>query len=134
MRSHSRSVECAVTHERRAETVQEIVNVPRPELDSETKERFQKATVAATRNGKLANNTKNPSVKQGQYSSGGTIKSSSNRRYFAATDDSGHWPPQLNDYNKRVTAALEKIKRRHDAVVTTIGRSSTSSHSPRRVR
>jgi pyruvate dehydrogenase kinase 2/3/4 len=30
------------------------------------------------------------------------------------------WPPEVYDYNKRFTQALEKIKRRHDPTVTTV--------------
>jgi len=100
-----------------SDPLQELTKLPRPELDAETKERLTKANGAA-RNGKALLNTKNPSIKQGQYAVG---KATSTRRYFAAIDDQGSWPPQLNGYNKSFTNALEKIKRRHDGVVTTIG-------------
>jgi len=71
----------------------------------------------------LSKTTKNPNAKQYTMDEGKSNGSkTSTRRYFAGTDDQGHWPPQLNDYNKRFTAALDKIKRRHDGVVTTIGR------------
>jgi pyruvate dehydrogenase kinase 2/3/4 len=30
------------------------------------------------------------------------------------------WPPEVHEYNKRFTKALEAIKRRHDPTVTTV--------------
>ena len=80
----------------------------------------------------LSETTTNPSVAKGQYRSipnpnpsqngnGTSAKgTTSNRRYYATTDDEGNWPPELNDYNKRFAKTLEKIKRRHDSVVTTV--------------
>ena len=53
------------------------------------------------------------------------------RRYFAAVDDGGEWPPELADYNKRFTNTLDKIKRRHDAVVPTVGTKGLSPCSKR---
>jgi len=70
----------------------------------------------------LSKTTKNPNVKQYATEDKSSGNKAATRRYFAGTDDQGHWPPQLNDYNKRFTAALDKIKRRHDGVVTTVGR------------
>lgn len=32
------------------------------------------------------------------------------------------WPPEVVDYNKRFTKTLQKIKQRHDPVVTTMGK------------
>jgi pyruvate dehydrogenase kinase 2/3/4 len=75
----------------------------------------------------LSQNTKNPSVKTGQYRSepegngNGATKGLSARRYYVPSDDGEEWPPELNAYNKRFAEALEKIKRRHDSVVTTVG-------------
>ncbi len=83
----------------------------------------------------LSQATQNPSVEKGQYRSlpqahkdtsaengNGASKKGSARRYFAAADDGKEWPPELSDYNKRFARTLEGIKRRHDGVVTTIGR------------
>lgn len=79
----------------------------------------------------LSQTTPNPSVKKGQYRSlpasngkenvSGNGRTSS-RRYYASADDGLEWPPELHDYNKRFAKALEGIKRRHDSVVTTVGR------------
>lgn len=70
----------------------------------------------------------NPSIKPGQYrsqpkSSEGRLeerKVSTSKRYFSAADDNGSWPHELTDYNTRFANTLEKIKRRHDSVVTTM--------------
>ncbi|KAF5367350.1 hypothetical protein D9615_010292 [Tricholomella constricta] len=42
------------------------------------------------------------------------------RRYYADTDAVVAWPPQVQDYNKRFTRALETINSRHDPTVTTV--------------
>jgi pyruvate dehydrogenase kinase 2/3/4 len=79
-------------------------------------------------NGKtLTGSTPNPSVKPGQYRSdpgttnGTGQKGFAVKRYYVPSDDGEDWPPELNQYNKRFAEALEKIKRRHDSVVTTVG-------------
>ena len=58
--------------------------------------------------------TKNPSVKQGQYKSGGdhdvdaekAAAGKARRYYSAAEDNNGDWPPELNDYNSNVFVKL----------------------------
>ena len=40
-------------------------------------------------------------------------------RYYANTNGV-HWPPEVQDYNKRFTKMLEHIKSRHDPTVTTV--------------
>lgn len=74
--------------------------------------------------------TANPSIEKGQYASwpmsvGEEFERRANsvRRYYAVVDD-GEWPPELADYNNRFAQTLDKIKRRHDSVVTTVGESS----------
>jgi len=42
------------------------------------------------------------------------------RRYYANTNGITHWPPEVQDYNKRFTKLLEHIKSRHDPTVTTV--------------
>lgn len=110
---------------------QEITTLPRPSLTTEVRERL---TRPAKQNPKasriLAETTQNPSVRQGQYRSqakpangngnGNGDKRTISKRYYTAADDGGDWPPELNDYNTRFGATLEKIKRRHDSVVTTV--------------
>ncbi|KAI0935144.1 hypothetical protein AcV7_004033 [Taiwanofungus camphoratus] len=40
-------------------------------------------------------------------------------RYYANTSDVD-WPPEVQDYNRRITKTLEAIKKRHDPTVTTV--------------
>ena len=76
----------------------------------------------------LSETSHNPSVHKGQYRSqhkslengNSSSKTTAAKRYYSATDDDGHWPPELNDYNSKFSGTLDKIKRRHDGVVTTI--------------
>lgn len=77
----------------------------------------------------LSETTSNPSIAKGQYRSqnktsgtgNGDKKGQAVRRYYSAAEDSGgEWPPELNDYNTRFSSTLDKIKRRHDSVVTTV--------------
>ena len=111
-----------------AQSFEEITTLPKPSLTTEVKERLMKP---AKSNGKtsrlLSETTFNPSVKAGQYKSNPNLSSEeSNRRnnnlkrYYSAGDDEGDWPPELNDFNTRFAKTLEKIKRRHDPVVTTV--------------
>ena len=80
----------------------------------------------------MSETSENPSIKPGQYRSqpakkaeqeNGHSESRVNglRKYYTGTaEDNGHWPPELADYNNKFAATLEKIKRRHDPVVTTV--------------
>lgn len=119
--------------------MQEITTLSKPNLSSEIKERLSKPAKSSGKSRILSETTHNPSIRPGQYRSdirgltngesenGGNGASNGNqrraaaaaRRYFTAADD-GDWPPELNDYNTRFAQTLEKIKRRHDSVVTTI--------------
>ena len=107
-----------------------ITALPKPSLTTEVRERLLKPMKTANGNGSkiLAQTSQNPSVKQGQYrsqpkpseGSEGTAKSAAAKRYYSATEDTNDWPPELNDYNNKFSGTLDKIKRRHDGVVTTI--------------
>jgi pyruvate dehydrogenase kinase 2/3/4 len=126
---HSRSREWAIL------TVlnQELTTLPRPQLSKEVRDRLLRPPKRTGRDAKvLSQNTQNPSVEKGQYRSApdrnGNVEnggsSSGGRRYFVAAEDGEDWPPELQDYNKRFAATLDKIKRRHDSVVTTVGSDS----------
>lgn len=112
---------------------QEITTLPRPNLSTDVRERLLKPATSGRNSRILSQTTQNPSVEKGQYRSQrnsppgngngnghGEKKPSSARRYFSAADDGGTWPPELNDYNTRFAGTLDKIKRRHDSVVTTV--------------
>ncbi|KAG8626673.1 hypothetical protein KVT40_005618 [Elsinoe batatas] len=106
-----------------AQSFEEITDLQKPSLSAEIRERLLrpssgKGTVAFS-------GSNNPSVQKGQYrsqptSNGNGSKASGSKRYFSAADDTGDWPPELEDYNGRFARTLDKIKRRHDGVVTTV--------------
>jgi pyruvate dehydrogenase kinase 2/3/4 len=113
---------------------QEITTLQKPSLTSEVKERLSRPIknprVAKT----LSETSENPSVKPGQYRSqpakvaekdqgngNGESRVNGLRKYYTGTaEDNGQWPPELADYNNKFAVLLEKIKRRHDPVVTTV--------------
>lgn len=113
---------------------QEITTLSKPNLSNEVRERLIKPARANGRTSRiLSETTHNPSIKPGQYKSdvklsksgedkenGNGKKPTATRRYFTSADDGNEWPPELADYNTRFAQTLEKIKRRHDSVVTTI--------------
>jgi pyruvate dehydrogenase kinase 2/3/4 len=114
--------------------LKDLTTLPTPNLSPATRERLIKGIKGS--NGKdaktLSQNTRNPSVKAGQYRSepglnGNGQKGIAVKRYYVPSDDGEDWPPELNAYNKRFAEALEKIKRRHDSVVTTVGKSNSST-------
>ena len=81
----------------------------------------------------ISGTTRNPSVEPGEYSSlrwredeasgaGIARRSSATRRYYVTVDNGIDWPPELDDYNRRFAKTLGGIKRRHDGVVTTVGK------------
>lgn len=113
-----------------AQSFEELTTLQRPTLSSDIRERLLKGMRAGNAKDSkvLVQNTLNPSIKEGQYRSepglngNGGAKGMSARRYYVPADDGDDWPPELNAYNKRFAEALEKIKRRHDSVVTTVGK------------
>nr|POE96395.1 [pyruvate dehydrogenase (acetyl-transferring)] kinase, mitochondrial [Quercus suber] len=118
-----------------AQSFEEITTLQKPPLSSDIKERLSKPASNKTSR-ILSETTANPSIKPGQYKSSAKMGKENDdgngngkrqerrpanvRRYYSAADDNGEWPPELNDYNVRFSSTLEKIKRRHDSVVTTI--------------
>ncbi|KAL6247135.1 [Pyruvate dehydrogenase (acetyl-transferring)] kinase isozyme 2 [Rhinocladiella similis] len=99
-----------------SQSFEEITSMPRPELDSDTRNRLLNPPKKASN--RLPTTTRNPSLR---YEENGNGKSSLNsRRYYAATDDGKEWPPVLAEYNRKFARTLEMIKRRHDPVVTTV--------------
>ncbi|OBT73112.1 hypothetical protein VF21_08942 [Pseudogymnoascus sp. 05NY08] len=114
-----------------AQSFEEITALPRPELSKEVKERLMRPNKFNAKHSKIISETTyNPSVPKGKYTSAywpnengngnGEGKKGLSRRYFATVEDTGDWPPELFDYNKRFAETLNTIKRRHDGVVTTV--------------
>lgn len=98
-----------------AQSFEEITMLSRPNLDKDTKDRLLNPPKKASN--KLSSATRNPSLRSEDYGNG---KNGASRRYFALVDDGQEWPPELADYNRKFSRTLEGIKRRHDAVVTTV--------------
>lgn len=48
-------------------------------------------------------------------------------RYYGKVEDVT-WPPEITSFNDRLAKSLNIIKRRHDSVVTTMGRSMYTVH------
>ncbi|KAF2173046.1 hypothetical protein M409DRAFT_62675 [Zasmidium cellare ATCC 36951] len=122
-----------------AQSFEEITTLPKPNLSTEVRERLLKPIKSNNKTSRiLSETTQNPSIRPGQYKSdvkglksgedkengngngNGQAKKTAARRYFTAAEDGNDWPPELSDYNTRFAQTLEKIKRRHDSVVTTI--------------
>ncbi|KAF2749076.1 alpha-ketoacid dehydrogenase kinase [Sporormia fimetaria CBS 119925] len=117
-----------------AQSFEDIVTLPRPNLSAEVKERLLRPNKRSKDN-ILSKATRNPSIAADQYQyqngngngqgngNGSNISrqvKSASRRYYVAADDGQEWPPELAAYNKTFAETLEKIKRRHDSVVTTV--------------
>ncbi|EUC39025.1 hypothetical protein COCCADRAFT_21753 [Bipolaris zeicola 26-R-13] len=119
-----------------AQSFEELVELPRPQLSSEIKERLLKPAKKSGDKNLMSKPTQNPSIRTGQYRSAPTSNGNHNgngngngitkevkgasRRYYVAADDGQDWPPELSAYNTKFAETLEKIKRRHDSVVTTV--------------
>lgn len=69
----------------------------------------------------ITTSTENPSLEPWHYNTNpGQKRAINNRRYFANVEQDVIWPPEIYEYNRVITSTLKKIKRRHDAVVTTV--------------
>ncbi|KAG9304378.1 hypothetical protein G9A89_019940 [Geosiphon pyriformis] len=97
-----------------AQSFEELVDFPKPELPSYIKERL-----SASKDAKLPESIANISVKPALV---GTLRSSVplGHRYYSNIDDID-WPPEVYHFSEKFTKLIEKIKRRHDPVVTTVG-------------
>lgn len=54
-------------------------------------------------------------------------------RYHSAMDGT-EWPAEMHAYNEKFTKMIEAVKRRHDPVVTTVGRSGIVHTHRRKIR
>lgn len=98
-----------------SQSFEELTEMPKPNLDKTTRDRLLNPPKKS--NSKLSSNVRNPSLSK-QETDG--VATTNSRRYFAAIDDEGDWPPEMAEHNKKFSRALENIKRRHDPVVTTV--------------
>jgi len=119
---------------------QELTTFPKPNLSSEVKELLSKAS--GNGNGNSNGNSAYPAKHNPSLSGNPQKKPSQNLRkaqvagarypclpttltgrYYGRVDDFT-WPPEVRAYNNNFTKALSTIKRRHDPVVTTMGKST----------
>jgi len=105
-----------------AQSFEELTTMERPSVSKEVRDRLLKPGKNGSRGKFMDEATQNPSINGNGNGSNKAMGAA--RRYFASTDDTGDWPRELSDYNKRFRNVLDKIKRRHDGVVTTVGMSS----------
>ncbi|POW10708.1 hypothetical protein PSTT_05861 [Puccinia striiformis] len=103
-----------------AQSFEELVNFPRPELPPELLAHFEKAL---TKGAPLPALTPNPSLplhmQRPLLDTTGKQRIGLSQRYYVDLGDVV-WPPEVHDYNERFTQTLSVIKRRHDPVVTTV--------------
>ncbi|ORY92449.1 mitochondrial branched-chain alpha-ketoacid dehydrogenase kinase-domain-containing protein [Leucosporidium creatinivorum] len=127
-----------------AESFEELVNFPKPELPPAIHEAFQRASQDIP---SLPESTPNPSLpehmrpKTDNKKIKDRLRAPLTHRYYTDPDSSIKWPPEVHDYNERFTKVLSNIKRRHDPVVTTIAqgilefkRESKSPHIDRSIQ
>ncbi|CAG82418.2 mitochondrial branched-chain alpha-ketoacid dehydrogenase kinase-domain-containing protein [Yarrowia lipolytica] len=82
--------------------------------------------MSSTRQTLLPENTTNPSLDEYHFKSTPTQKTVNRRRYYAnVSPEVSSWPPEVYEFNKTITATLQKIKQRHDPVVTTVAQGIT---------
>lgn len=112
-----------------AQSFEELTTMERPSVSKEVRERLMKPGKNGSRGKFMDEATQNPAISENGNGNGsnGNKAMGASRRYFASTDDVGSWPRELSDYNKRFRNALDNIKRRHDGVVTAVGRSSPTN-------
>ncbi|KAG9093738.1 hypothetical protein FS749_013832 [Ceratobasidium sp. UAMH 11750] len=114
-----------------AQSFQELIEFPAPRLDKRTKEILNQPPPENTH---LPEATANPVMPKLLRAIGparfGSTQTSGNgnggkmripmQRLYCSAKSSEVWPPEVYEYNKNFTRALEAIKRRHDPTVTTV--------------
>ncbi|KAH9988856.1 mitochondrial branched-chain alpha-ketoacid dehydrogenase kinase-domain-containing protein [Russula vinacea] len=101
-----------------AQSFEELIDFPPISLPSDFRIALNQGDIS------LPVSTPNPAIKESTYSRSGDgnrcrLRIPIEKRYYARTTNT-EWPPEVHDYNKRFTKALEDIKRRHDPTVTTV--------------
>merc|ERR1711939_901453 len=106
-----------------AESFEELVNFPRPELPPNLTEALLRASQESE---SIPEPKPNPSLPEHMKPRTNQLKSKQGRqkmplhRYYSNPDETIVWPPEVHDYNDKFTRVLSNIKRRHDPVVTTV--------------
>merc|ERR1711939_506440 len=106
-----------------AQSFEELVNFPRPELPPNLTEALLRASQESE---SIPEPKPNPSLPEHMKPRTNQLKSKQGRqkmplhRYYSNPDETIVWPPEVHDYNDKFTRVLSNIKRRHDPVVTTV--------------
>ncbi|KAG8691913.1 hypothetical protein FRC11_005706 [Ceratobasidium sp. 423] len=111
-----------------AQSFQELIEFPTPRLDKRTRDLLNQPPPENTH---LPQATENPvmpkllraigSSRYGKENGSGNGKMRiPMQRLYCSAQSSEVWPPEVYEYNKNFTRALEAIKRRHDPTVTTV--------------
>ncbi|ODV90251.1 hypothetical protein CANCADRAFT_104124 [Tortispora caseinolytica NRRL Y-17796] len=105
-----------------AQSFEEITSMPHPKLSPEVRE------ILYSTKHHLSENTHNPALPVNE-------QKQANKRYHYHFDNKTSWPAEIHDFNQRFTRMLIGIKRRHDAVVTTIAQGINEyKHSRQRMQ
>ncbi|QRV91641.1 alpha-ketoacid dehydrogenase kinase [Ceratobasidium sp. AG-Ba] len=116
-----------------AQSFQELIEFPAPRLDKRTRDILNQPPPENTHLPEATANPVMPKLLRAIGSSrlasmqtngngngnGGKMRIPMQRLYCSA-QSSEVWPPEVYEYNKNFTRALEAIKRRHDPTVTTV--------------
>lgn len=120
-----------------AQSFEDLVSFPAPRLSESIQRRLARAPIETP--SEELKTTPNPSLEENTLLDDGTSKKHLTVNSQRATDappilkrwpvlnygfstwlDDIEWPQELMEYNENFTRCLERIKRRHDAVVTTV--------------
>ncbi|KAG0178015.1 hypothetical protein DFQ29_004035 [Apophysomyces sp. BC1021] len=112
-----------------AQSFEDLIDLPPPHLSGAMRDRLKHAS----KNGDhrtLPPSVPNPSLRR-------TIKPNTlhpavpiGHRYYTNIDEVD-FPPEINEYTSTFVRTIEAIKRRHDPVVTTMGKSNSGGNSSR---
>ncbi|KAH8549455.1 mitochondrial branched-chain alpha-ketoacid dehydrogenase kinase-domain-containing protein [Umbelopsis sp. PMI_123] len=102
-----------------AQSFQELIEMPPPELSTTVKDRLKQSTAGGNAN-HLPHNQ--PNLAMLEQNGGITPKPNVpvGHRYYFKDVGEFDWPPEVLRYNEQFVKRIESIKRRHDPVVTTV--------------
>ncbi|KAJ1310845.1 hypothetical protein OPQ81_009363 [Rhizoctonia solani] len=110
-----------------AQSFQELIEFPTPRLDKRTREILNQPPPENTHLPQATENPVMPKLLRAIGSSRYGKENGNNgkmripmQRLYCSAQSSEVWPPEVYEYNKNFTKALEAIKRRHDPTVTTV--------------
>ncbi|CAO3651435.1 unnamed protein product [Cunninghamella blakesleeana] len=112
-----------------AQSFEDLIELKPPSLSNEARDQLRSLASKSSETYTLPASIPNPSLKSSYSTTASAVSSSSNptsypsvpigHRYYTNLE-SFHCPPEITTYNKQFVSTIEKIKRRHDPVVTTV--------------